>query len=342
MAVRTVALGTDKIETSALGFGCANIFRLPGGAQRSSILAAAYDAGVRHFDVAPMYGLGLAEHELGAWAHRRRDSVVIATKFGIRPTAAARGLARIQGPVRRTFELLPALREQARASAVGPGSGPAGSVLYAAEGYDAAAAKRSLHRSLRSLRTDYVDLFLLHDPVPASVRSEDVCAYLDGARTAGSIRTWGIAGETEQAIAVADSLSHTIPVMQLHDDIFLRAVRYAESGGTGHITFGVLGKVLNRVVEYVSGDDARRKRWSAEIGADCGVPETAAALLLKAALRENTSGVVLFSTIRPKRVYSAVASAQTHDGPDPVLDAFIRLVDSELRAAGSAAGDGDR
>jgi D-threo-aldose 1-dehydrogenase len=342
MAVRTVALGTDKIETSALGFGCANIFRLPGSTQRLSILAAAYDAGVRHFDVAPMYGLGLAEHELGTWAHRRRDSVVIATKFGIRPTLAARGLARIQGPVRRTFELLPALREQAKASAAGPGSGPAGSVLYAAEGYDAAAARRSLHRSLRSLRTDYVDLLLLHDPVPGSVQSEDVCAYLDSARTAGSIRSWGIAGETEPAVAVAHSFRRTIPVMQLHDDVFLRCVRYADPGGTGHVTFGVLGKALGRIVRYVSEDGARRERWNAAVGADCGVPETTAALLLRAALRENTSGVVLFSTIRPERIDSAVTAADVHNGPDPVLDAFMRLVDSELRPAGSAAGNGDQ
>ena len=72
-------------------------------------------------------------------------------------------------------------------------------------GFHAAGARRSLERSLRALRTDYIDLFLLHDPVPGSVRSDEVSACLEEARAAGLIRSWGIAGDLEPTDEVARS-----------------------------------------------------------------------------------------------------------------------------------------
>ena len=341
MPLRTVTLGAGGVETTALGFGCANLFRLARSGQRRELLEAVYDTGVRHFDVAPMYGLGLAEGEVGRFARRRRDSITIATKFGIRPTAVARGFARGQGPVRRAFEASPALRRRARSSAPGPGTGGLGlgALLYAAEGYDAAGAKKSLERSLRTLGTDYIDLLLIHDPAPGTVRSEELYSYLDEALRAGKIRSWGIAGEVEPTTEVARSFSHAVPVLQVRDDIFLRSLRGTGSINSTFITFGLLGDALARFLQYVSADEARHKRWNALVGADCGEPAVAASLLLRAAFRENSSGVVLFSTIRTSRVSSAATAAETGDTAEArTLDMFMDAVDAELRANQSTEG----
>ncbi|MDQ6777489.1 MAG: aldo/keto reductase, partial [Actinomycetota bacterium] len=115
MAVLTLP-GT-AITTSRLGFGCAELYREPSSAQRRRLLDSAHHAGIRHFDVAPMYGLGVAERELGAFASQRRDQVVIATKFGISPSPAARAIGRVQGPARRLLVAAPGLRSRARSSA---------------------------------------------------------------------------------------------------------------------------------------------------------------------------------------------------------------------------------
>ena len=48
-----------------------------------SILEAAWDGGIRRFDTAPHYGLGLAERRLGAFLQTKpRDSYVLSTKAG--------------------------------------------------------------------------------------------------------------------------------------------------------------------------------------------------------------------------------------------------------------------
>jgi D-threo-aldose 1-dehydrogenase len=332
MSLPTVTLGAGGISTTCLGIGCANLFRASSAAQRARLLDAAYDAGIRHFDVAPMYGFGLAEPELGAFVRGRRAELIIATKFGIRPTPVARCLARVQGPVRGFLEARPALRDRARANAAGPSKGPAGRLLYAPEGYDSSGAKRSLERSLRALRTDYLDLILLHDPLPGSVHSDEVSAYLEQARTAGLIRSWGIAGEPEPTAGVARSFRGHVPVLQLRDDIFLRSLRRAPAG-SAFITFGVLAGALPSLVRLVTADKSTRDRWHKEIGADCADPEVAASFLMRAALRENSQGVVLFSTVHDSRMRSAVDVAETfRASADPALDAFLRMAELELHS----------
>lgn len=330
--MRSVTLAGTSLETSRLGLGCADLFRLPSRAERRRLLDSAYEGGIRHFDVAPMYGLGAAEREVGAFARQHRGGVVLATKFGIVPTPAARLLGGVQGPARRLMERRPELRRRLQSSAPGPGAGSAGGLLYSAEGYDAAAARRSLQRSLRKLSTDAVDLFLLHDPTPGSVRSEDVCSYLEEARTAGHIVAWGVAGEPEPTISVVESLPVPAPVIQIRDDIFRRALeRLPSDVRSARITFGAVGAALGRIVGHVASDARVRRSWHDAVGRDCSDPEVVARLLLRLAARANPSGVVLFSSIRPERVRQAAAALGSDRTED--LQRFAALVHVELQKA---------
>ena len=334
MSVPAVTLRGTGLVTSALGIGCAGLYGEPSATRRMQILDAARASGIRHFDVAPMYGLGLAERELGRFARRHREQIVIATKFGIAPTAAAQAIAPVQTPLRQLFSTFPALRRRARANAAGPGLGRLGSLLYRASGYDGAGARASLERSLRELDTDHVDLLLLHDPQPGTVRGDDVCDYLERARDAGLIRAWGIAGEPEPTRRVTEALPVDPAVLQVRDDPLdcSESSVWGEVAGA-RITFGVLGRSIARIVEHVGADPRRRRRWRERVGADCADPDIVAAFLLKHALRRNEEGVVLFSTTQAPHVHSAaVAIADAALGDKDALDAFAGLIDVELRA----------
>jgi D-threo-aldose 1-dehydrogenase len=332
MSLPRLDLGSSGIRATPLGFGCATLFRAPDPAQRSRLLHAAFDAGIRHFDVAPMYGLGRAEPELGNFTRAHRSEVTIATKFGIRPTLAARCLAYAQRPVRRTFESKPAIREQARAHAAVPGR-----LLYDKSGYDANGARRSLQRSLRALKTDYVDLLLLHDPLPGSVRSDEVSSFLEDARAAGLIRSWGIAGAPETTSQVAQFFPR-IPVLQLPDDIFVQSLRHAPAG-SAFITFGVISRALARIVQHVRSDESTRSRWENKIGADCSDPDVTSSLLLRSALQANSSGVVLFGATQLSHIRTAAKALEKHLSPvsnKSETGSFMSQVNAELCAPTAA------
>lgn len=79
-------LGRTDVEVSALGFGAApigNLFTAIDDQTAYAAIDAAWEGGVRYFDTAPHYGLGLSERRLGAaLARRPREQFTISTKVG--------------------------------------------------------------------------------------------------------------------------------------------------------------------------------------------------------------------------------------------------------------------
>lgn len=73
-------------ELPLLGFGAANVgnlFRALSDDEAWAVLEAAWDAGIRYYDTAPHYGLGLSERRLGAFLQTKpRDEFVVSTKAG--------------------------------------------------------------------------------------------------------------------------------------------------------------------------------------------------------------------------------------------------------------------
>src|SRR5262245_15220330 len=112
--VPSVTLPGSGRSTSRLGFGFGTLMRIPRLEDRDAVLRAAYEAGIRHFDVARSYGLGRAESELGRFLKTAGGGVTVGTKFGIDagPTAAIGGGA--QSTLRRLIALHPAIRAVAR------------------------------------------------------------------------------------------------------------------------------------------------------------------------------------------------------------------------------------
>jgi D-threo-aldose 1-dehydrogenase len=144
--MRTRELGDTGIALTELGFGGAalgNLFQAVDDDTAAAAVVAALAAGVRYFDTAPHYGLGLSERRLGAaLSGVDRASFVLSTKVGRlleanpAPTGsdlAAGGFA-VPDDVRRRFD-------------------------FSADG-----VRASLEFSLERLGLDRVDIVYLHDP----------------------------------------------------------------------------------------------------------------------------------------------------------------------------------
>jgi D-threo-aldose 1-dehydrogenase len=137
-------LGRSGLAVTELGLGCAaigNLYTEVDDETAAATVHAAWDGGIRLFDVAPHYGLGLAERRLGtALAARPRDEYVVSTKVGrlLIPVAGSRG---------RDPEgfAVPAAYERR--------------LDYSADG-----VRASIEASLARLGLDRIDIALIHDP----------------------------------------------------------------------------------------------------------------------------------------------------------------------------------
>ncbi len=164
------------MAVSAAGLGCNNLGRPQTVTQTldgsRAVVHAALDAGITFFDVADIYGspAGRSEELLGACLGRRRADVVVATKFGMDAQGAN-----------------------------GPDFGARGSRRY---------VRNAVEASLRRLDTDWIDLYQLHQPDPATP-IEETLAALDEVVVAGKVRYIGHSNFTGWQLADADWAART-------------------------------------------------------------------------------------------------------------------------------------
>ncbi|MFI6541487.1 aldo/keto reductase [Nonomuraea sp. NPDC050547] len=143
-----------------------NLFTAVTDEQARATVDAAWEAGVRLFDTAPHYGLGLSERRLGA-ALAGRDGYVLSTKVGRRLVPA--------DPVRddEGFDVVAAERRVWDFSRDG--------------------VRRSLEESLVRLGLDHVDVALIHDPdAHAGQALAEAYPALEELRAQGVVKAIGL------------------------------------------------------------------------------------------------------------------------------------------------------
>jgi aryl-alcohol dehydrogenase-like predicted oxidoreductase len=124
----------------------------------------------------------------------RREQVVIASKFGLVAPRAAAALRGLKPLAQSLVAAVPGLRPVVRALV--------GTTARPAERFSVAAAQASLEQSLRALRTDHLDILLLHDCEPADL-TDELAAFLEACVAAGTIRAYGIASDVATAAELA-------------------------------------------------------------------------------------------------------------------------------------------
>ena len=294
----------------SLGFGCAGLHSLPGRRERSAVLEAAYDLGIRHFDVAPIYGLGRAEAELADFAQRHPD-IRIATKFGIRPTAIGHLAGLVQPPIRRLLQKTATLKSTIKQSGATPDAGAVGRILYARRPYSAASAERALASSLRALGAERIEYFFLHEPVGVPANDyRDLVNYLETQRSRGVIGHWGPAGDLSRTDdAMVATLTVRAPAVQFPYDLIDGYRGPQPEPDRPFITFGFLAGTLPRVTDVLRREPELRERCSALLDADLGDPRTVLKLLVRDAVTHNRDGIVLLSSTKVQNLEMACASA---------------------------------
>ncbi len=180
-------LGNTGIRVSEIGFGAwaiggtADASGAPLGWGRTSdedslaAIRTARDLGVNFFDTADSYGFGRSESLLGIVLSRFRSDIVIATKVGVTRTS--------DGALQKNFSKQ--------------------HIFHAVDG------------SLKRLRTDYIDLYQVHNPTIADLQREEIQEAMERLQEIGKIRYWGVSvSSVEEGIEVINrGWGHALQVL---------------------------------------------------------------------------------------------------------------------------------
>jgi D-threo-aldose 1-dehydrogenase len=207
MGLQTRRLGHTGVSLTELGFGAApigNLYQPRTDAEVDALLQDAWDAGLRYFDTAPLYGFGLSETRLGKFLRTKpRGDFVISTKVG-----------RLLKPNAGWHEQRAAFIDAAPFEPV---------YDYSHDG-----VMRSVEESLERLGLSSIDILLMHDIGAAThgvahaevmkVAMEGGYRALDRLRGEGSVKAIGIGANEWQVCA--EAMNHG------QWDAFLLAGRY--------------------------------------------------------------------------------------------------------------------
>jgi len=158
------------------GLGCAplgGLYEPVSGEDARATIDAAWEAGVRFFDTAPLYGSGLSERRVGdALRARPRDEYTLSTKVG---------RLLVPGAPAPMF----------------PGATDAPVFDFSADG-----VRRSVAESLERLELDRVDVALIHDPDEHLEQAlGEAYPALESLRAEGVVRQIGVGMNQWQALA---------------------------------------------------------------------------------------------------------------------------------------------
>jgi aryl-alcohol dehydrogenase-like predicted oxidoreductase len=248
---------TERAGVARLGFGCARLLMQLDPKAATALLHSALDAGVSHLDVARSYGDGRTEGVVGEVARTRRAQMTIITKAGLfAPSVFNRALRkayrfagrRRDAPARRSFA-------------------PHGIAL-------------SIEQSVRALRTDYLDVLLLHGCSLDDI-SDDLKGVLLAAKQKGMTKRLGIATGAAQASAITRAHPEVSEVVQI------------EAAEAHALDASQAREIITHSIVAGHGESANIV-WEEK---------------LRDALRANPRGVVLFSSSRADHIRENAAIA---------------------------------
>ncbi|MER7925604.1 aldo/keto reductase [Streptomyces sp. NPDC096057] len=194
------ALGGSGVEVSGLGFGgaaIANLYTEVSDDQAHLAVNTAWQQGIRYFDTAPHYGLGLSERRLGAALREYpRSSYAISTKVGRR----LEQVETVTGDDLANGFAVPAERRRVWD--------------FSADGI-----RRTLDAGLERLGLDHVDIVYLHDPDDHAEQ-----AFREGYPALEKLRQEGVVGAIGAGMNQAAMLTRFVQDTDV--DVVLCAGRY--------------------------------------------------------------------------------------------------------------------
>lgn len=182
--------GRHLCDVPVLGFGTSRLGHHTSIKDAIQTLEVAYDLGINYFDTAPIYGFGWSEKILGRFLSDKRSKTVIATKVGLQSSALLSHMP---------LQALNLLRK-----AVTPYAGrkknstPIGVKQINDHLFDEKKALQSLERSLKRLKTDYVDVLLLHEATIQLVNSHETVRFMERVISEGKTRSAGIGSSSDK------------------------------------------------------------------------------------------------------------------------------------------------
>lgn len=168
-----------------IGFGSSTLTSIGNYRKIINLLNYTYELGIRHYDTAPLYGKGYSEIIIGKFLRNKREKVTLASKFGLGDNSNA-----------HFYLLRPLLIANRLSKSLNKSNNPnlfgIDEIEIKIRKIDRADIEKSFLKTIKSLNTNYLDYYFLHEGLP-SFLTDEALMYLESLKKNGDVIKLGIA-----------------------------------------------------------------------------------------------------------------------------------------------------
>ena len=196
-------------------------------------------------------------------------------------------------------------------------------------------ARESLERSLRALRSERIDIWLLHEVGAQDLADDGLLRLLEDMVANGTIGSFGVGSEAARVETLLRLRPAYCQTLQYEWSVLDSKVPQTDAFRIHH---RALTNNFRSLHTALISRPATCKRWSQAVGLDLAAAETLGSLMLRASLLMNPESIILFSSKRAKHVQSNVATAVNPalEIPAAILYELVLAEKNELLMAANA------
>ncbi len=284
-------------------FGCVNLTMHENKKSALNILNEAYNEGIVHFDVARLYGGGFCEEILGEFIFDKRDKVKVTTKFGLNPeeislpSISTNNILKIKKIIKHIPFVENIIKKKLRQK----------SDNHFLNLYSSSEAKKSIEKSLRALKTTYIDCILLHEADIYKANNLELINYLKDLKNNGIIKQAGIGSDFSAFYNKFDQINEFYQIFQFENSIVKPNLNNLNIKTTC-FTHSIY-KHLPLIKQFLAENYDIAENLCSIIDLDINVEKNLCGFLLVYAINKNNTGKVIFSTKDPLKLKSNLAIA---------------------------------
>jgi len=271
---------------SRIGFGTASLHHVQGIEPKLNLLNTAFDAGIKYFDTAPLYGHGQAERMLGQFArtHQSQSPLVIATKVGLIPSKLIEEIPTLLYPYI-------AFRKLTTASHL-----VSSEFWQPKRNYSASYITKRIELSLKAMKLDYLDIVFLHEPSLLDLQTiEHLDEVIFSLKKRGLIKAFGISSQLTPIQKLTQDWPELVDYIQAEIPSTLLPIDINWITQNADITFGHFRMQLPSEQTKEASTSNRLQQ------------------IAERATKINQTGTILFSTTKIPHINSFVTAIESAD-----------------------------
>jgi hypothetical protein len=236
--MKKITIPNTKLTVSKFIFGTGSLIKNIREKKQLHILNKAIEYGFTHFDTAPLYGFGSTEKLVGSII-KNNHQLSVTAKVGLYPPYGLNPNVLKISCIRAFYKIIRTLNFNFNTAVVN---------------FEIKKAKISLENTLKNLRRDCIDIYMLHEPIYKLFFCDEWRTFFENLKKEGKIKYSGLGSDTKHLVDfIKNKKIKLFDILQVNDSIDRQEANILIKNQLPlQITYGYFSSAKKRNIDHLN------------------------------------------------------------------------------------------